>query len=189
MGWSQQVNWRSAKDVYAEYIDCAKRNDVVHYVGRSGAFLKCIDKRNDRPYLVQLLVHNHRNGEVYVKELDSTYTGANEINIAAADWLRRELAKRNLAPGSIYEADWLAQCERRKRLDKYIENLTPMDKLTAIRDVTMSSGIVFEKGDQFQFLYKRRQKIICRIAGIQCAMHYDVFFDTSLRDYPIVAII
>lgn len=188
MGWSQQFNWRSAKDVYAEYIDCAKRNDVIHYVGRSGAFLKCIDKRNDRPYLVQLMVHNHRNGEIYVKELDSTYSGANEVNIAAADWLRRELAKRNMAPGSIYEADWLAQCERRKRLDKYIENLTPMDTLTAICDFNTTNGFHYHKGDQFQFCYKRRKKIVCKADGIIYAFSYDVFFDTSLKDFPLVAV-
>lgn len=188
MGWTQQFNWNRAKDVYDEYIESAKKNAKFRYVGRSGAFLKCIRNRDDRPFLIQLMVHNHGNGEVLVKDLDSTYSGVNTINVGAADWLRRELAKRNMAPGSHYEADWLAECERRKRLDKYIENLTPMDKLTAIRDVTMSSGIVFKKGDQFQFLYKRRKRIICRIDGIQCAMSYDVFFDTSLKDFPLVAV-
>jgi hypothetical protein len=69
MGWSNQYNWRTAKDVYQDYIENIKRAGRAEFVGQCGAFLKCIRKSDDRPFLIQLMVKNH-NDVVWVKSLD-----------------------------------------------------------------------------------------------------------------------
>ena len=137
MGWSNQYNWRSAKDVYKEYIEDIKRTGRAEFVGRCGSFLKCIRKSDDRPFLIHLIVRNRPDG-VWVKELDSS-TGFNQHNVQAADWLRNQLTKRNMPP-LRYEAPWLLECDRLKRLNHYVENLTPMDVLEAREDFKCTNG-------------------------------------------------
>ena len=185
MGWSNQYNWRTAKDVYKEYIEDIKRTGRAEFVGRCGSFLKCIRKSDDRPFLIHLMVRNRPDG-VWVKELDST-TGFNQHNVQAADWLRHQLAKRNMPP-LRYEAPWLLECDRLKRLNHYVENLTPMDVLEAREDFDCTNGWKFKKGDQFRFCYKDRNRVVVKAGGIMFRFTLDIFFDSTFKDYPIVAV-
>ena len=185
MGWSNQFNWRTAKDVYKDYIEDIKRTGRAEFVGQCGAFLKCIRKSDDRPFLIELMVKNHSDG-VWVKSLDST-TGFNQLNVKAADWLRNQLAKRNLPP-LRYEAPWLLECERLQRLNRYIENLTPMDVLEAREDFGCTNGWKFKKGDQFRFCYKERNRVVVKADGTLFRLTLDIFFDSTSKDYPIVAV-
>ena len=63
-----------------------------------GSFLKCLHVPTNRPFVIDVMVRFFGKNEGYgYKDVEST-SGPYDTNIAAARWLRRELAKRNLDP-------------------------------------------------------------------------------------------
>ena len=141
MGWTSSpryYNPTALRRIYATEFNPEK----VTVVGWCGGWLKCINKLNDRPFLVCVLVRRVNKNEYAYKDMDSS-EGPYYFNINAVKWLKRELAKRNMEPYNQYEADLILRHDRKERQDKYIKSLTRGHELTVIDDFSCTNGAEF----------------------------------------------
>lgn len=187
MGWTSSpryYNPTALRRIYASDFNPEK----VTVVGWCGSWLKCIDKANDRPFLVCVLVRRFGKGEYGYKDIDST-SGPYYFNLAAVKWLKRELAKRNMEPYNRSEAELILRHDRKERLDKYIKSLNRGQELTVIDGFRCTNGAEFRVGDKFIFEYFDRGRIHVRTAtGSRYRLTTGCFFRSPFDDYPLAVV-
>lgn len=187
MGWtssSRYYNPTALRRQYAAEFNPAK----VTVVGWCGSWLKCIDKANDRPFLVCVLVRRFSKHEYGYKDMDST-EGPCEFNIAAVKWLKKELAKRHMEPFNQNEAILILRHERKERQDKYIKTLKYGHELTVIDGFRCTNGAEFKVGDKFIFEYFDRGLVHVKTpTGAQYRLTKGCFFRSPFADYPVAVV-
>lgn len=160
MGWTSSPRWYTPTVLRREYVKDFNP-DRIKVIGWTGSWLKCIALKTDRPFVVDVMVKKFGRGEYGYKDVESS-SGPYEVNQAAARWLRRELAKRNMAPANDWEASWLLRCERMERRAKKLASFKPGTVLKAIEDFTCTNGAEFKAGDEFTLEYIKRNKFHVR---------------------------
>lgn len=187
MGWTSSpryYNPTALRRIYASEFNPEK----VNVVGWCGGWLKCIDKVNDRPFLVCVLVRRVGKYEYAYKDMDST-EGPYYFNLAAVKWLKRELAKRNMEPYNQYEADLILRHERKERQDKYMKSLNRGDELVACTEFHCTNGADFRVGDKFILDYIHRNRFHVRTpSGTQYALSRECFCRSPFADYPVAVV-
>lgn len=187
MGWTSSpryYNPTALRRIYATEFNPEK----VTVVGWCGSWLKCIDKANDRPFLICVLVSRFRKNEYGYKDICSS-SGPYYFNQAAVKWLKRELAKRNMEPYNQCEADLILRHDRKERQDKYIKSLTRGHELTVIDDFSCTNGAEFHVGDKFIFEYFDRGLVHVRTAtGMRYRLSKECFFRSPMDDYPLAVV-
>lgn len=190
MGWTSCWKWTTPTVLRSEYEDDMARSGKIKTFGWCGSFLKCLDTQTDRPFLVDVMVHKFGKREYGYKDID-TSSGPYDTNTAAARWLRRELAKRNMAPYNDYEASWLLRCERKERQSKAIKALKGGDVLEARCDFELTNGYKYKAGDKFYVRYVKGGRVHCTPLGcswpVMNLAGY-IFIETQLDDYPLMVV-
>ena len=173
-----------------EYEDDITRSGRIKSFGWCGSFLKCLDTQTDRPFLVDVMVHKFGKREYGYKDIE-TSSGPYDTNTAAARWLRRELAKRNLAPASAYEASWLLRCERKERQSKTVKSFKVGDVLEARCNFELTNGYKYKAGDKFDVRYVKGGRIHCTPHGgswpVMSLSGY-IFVESQTEDYPLMVV-
>lgn len=160
MGWTSSWKWPTPTILRKEYA-AGFNPEKTKVVGWCGGWLKCIDLLHDRPFVICVLVRRFGKREYGYKDMDSTM-GPYYYNMAAVMWLKRELAKRNMAPYNEWEADLILRHERKARREAAIKALKPGDELVVREEFDCTNGAHFNVGDKFKFEYFSRGRIHAR---------------------------
>jgi hypothetical protein len=190
MGWTSCWKWTTPTVLRREYEEDMARSGRIKTFGWCGSFLKCLDTQTDRPFLVDVMVHKFGKREYGYKDIE-TSSGPSDTNTAAARWLRRELAKRNLAPANAYEASWLLRCDRKERQAKTVQSFKAGDVLEARCDFELNSGIQYQKGDKFDVKSVKRGRIFCTPHGVSwpfMSLSGYIFAGLQYEDYPLMVV-
>jgi hypothetical protein len=172
-----------------EYEEDMARSGRVKTFGWCGSFLKCLDVANDRPFLVDVMVHKFGKREYGYKDIEVS-SGPYDINLAAARWLRRELDKRGII-AEKYEADWLLSCERAERASKELKAIQPGSVIAAKRDFELNNGTKFKAGDTFDVKSVKRGKVYCTPQGVSwpyMRLSSWIFAPRRHEDYPLMVV-
>lgn len=187
MGWTSSPRYYNPtvlRRIYATEFNPEK----VTVVGWCGGWLKCINKLTDRPFLVCVLVRRFGKNEYGYKDIEST-SGPCYFNQAAVKWLKRELAKRNMAPYNIHEANLILRHERLARANAAVKSLKPGDPLTVVEEFDCTDGYTYKVGTKFTFDKLIRGRIRAKLGSYHCfRLPISTFFKISDADYPIVAV-
>jgi len=190
MGWTSCYRWYSPTVLRKEYEQGIARSGKIKTFGWCGSFLKCLHVPTNRPFVVDVMVRFFGKHEGYgYKDIEGA-SGPYDTNIAAARWLRRELAKRNLDPES-FEHNWLLYCTRKARHNKMLKEIAPGTVLTALRDFTITGGYKFRAGEAISVISVRRGRIICTphlAHWPTMSLSSDIFIPSPYKDYPLVAV-
>lgn len=190
MGWTSCWKWTTPTVLRREYEEDITRSGRIKTFGWCGSFLKCLDTQTDRPFLVDVMVHKFGKREYGYKDIE-TSSGPYDTNTAAARWLRRELAKRNMAPANAYEASWLLRCDRKERHAKVIKAIKAGDVVEARRDFELTNGYEFKAGDKFDVRSVRRGRILCTPHGGSwpyMSLSGEIFHHMRFDDYPLMVV-
>lgn len=187
MGWTSSWEWTTPTVLRREYVKDIK--PVYKVVGWTGSWLKLIDTRNDRPFVVDVMVRKFGHREYGYKDVASS-SGPYDVSQAAANWLRRELAKRNMAPANDWEASWLLRCERMARRAKRLAELKPGTVLKVIEDFQCTDGSQYKVGDEFILEYVKRNKFYVRSKyGCRFRLSSWIFIERErYEDYPVAVV-
>ena len=190
MGWLSSYRWYSPTVLRKEYEEDIARSGKIKTFGWCGSFLKCLHVPTNRPFVIDVMVRFFGKNEGYgYKDIEST-SGPYDTNIAAARWLRRELAKRNLDPVD-FENNWLLYCTRKARHNQMLKKLTQGTKLTALRDFTITCGYKFHAGETVVVNCVSRGRIICTphlSHWPTMSLSSDIFIPSPYRDYPLMVV-
>jgi hypothetical protein len=190
MGWTSSYEWHSPTVLRKEYEEDMARSGRIKTFGWCGSFLKCLDTRTDRPFLVDVMVRKFGKREYGYKDIE-TSSGPYDTNTTAARWLRRELAKRNMAPYTAYEASWLLRCDRMERHAKTIRSFKAGDVLEARCDFELNNGDKYKAGDKFDVRYVKGRRVFCTPHGYSwplMTLAGYIFVEHQTEDYPIMVI-
>ena len=190
MGWTSCYKWYTPTVLRREYEEDISRSGKIKTFGWCGSFLKCLNTQTDRPFLVDVMVHKFGKREYGYKDID-TSSGPFDTNTAAARWLRRELAKRNMAPYNAFEASWLLRCERKERQSKAIKSFKVGDVLEARCDFELTNGYEYKAGDKFDVRYVKGGRVHCTPHGgswPQMCLSGHIFIDSRIDDYPLMVV-
>lgn len=188
MGWLSSWKWPTPTILRKDYVNNINP-EYTTVVGWSGGWLKCIDKKTDRPYLICVLVRRFGKGEYGYKDMESS-VGPYYYNMAAVKWLKRELAKRNMAPYNAWEADLILRHERKARRDAMVKAIKPGSELVARTDFSCTNGAEFKPGDKFILEYVSHGKFHVRTKyGMRYRLSMVCFVEpVQIDDYPLVAV-
>ena len=179
MGWTSSWKWPTPTILRKEYA-AGFNPEKTKVVGWCGGWLKCIDLLHDRPFVICVLVRRFGKREYGYKDMDSTM-GPYYYNMAAVMWLKRELAKRNMAPYNEWEADLILRHERKARREAVIKALKPGDELVVREEFDCTNGVHFNAGAKFTFEYFSRGRIHAR-NGYIYRLTPGVFFPLQCDD-------
>ena len=190
MGWTSCWKWTTPTVLRREYEEDIARSGRIKTFGWCGSFLKCLDTQTDRPFLVDVMVHKFGKREYGYKDIE-TSSGPYDTNATAARWLRRELAKRNMAPANAYEASWLLRCDRKVRQAKTVKSFKAGDVLEARCDFALNNGYEFHAGDKFDVRYVKGGRIHCTPHGGSwpfMSLSGYIFVERQTEDYPLMVV-
>ena len=190
MGWTSCYRWYKPTVLRREYEDDMARSGRIKTFGWCGSFLKCLDTQTDRPFLVDVMVRKFGKDEYGYKDIE-TSSGPFDTNTAAARWLRRELAKRNMVPYNEHEASWLLYCERKERQAKLLKKLKAGAVMAARHDFTLNSGHEFKAGDLLEVKGVKRGRVHCTPKGASwpyMSLSSDIFIPSCYKDYPLMVV-
>lgn len=159
MGWTSSHQWYTPTVLRREYA-AGFDPQRIKVIGWTGSWLKCISVKDDRPFVIDVMVRRFGKNEYGYKDVESS-SGPYDVSQEAAAWLRRELAKRNMQPANDWEAEWLARCEAAAAKSRGIRSLKPGDTIATIRDFDCADGSHFDTGSEFVFEKAARGKIYC----------------------------
>lgn len=179
MGWTSSWKWPTPTILRKDYV-AGINQKTTKVVGWCGGWLKCIDLLHDRPFVICVLVRRFGKREYGYKDMDSTM-GPYYYNMAAVMWLKRELAKRNMAPYNEWEADLILRHERKARREAVIKALKPGDELVVRSEFDCTNGAHFNVGDKFTFEYFSRGRIHAR-NGYSYRLTPGIFFPLQCDD-------
>ena len=159
MGWTSSWKWPTPTILRKEYA-AGFNPEKTKVIGWCGGWLKCIDLLHDRPFVICVLVRRFGKREYGYKDMSSDM-GPYYFNMAAVNWLKRELAKRNMAPYNAWEAELILRHERKARRDAELKALKEGDELTVREgeDFECTNGARFRGGDKFKFVSFVRGKL------------------------------
>lgn len=191
MGWTSSYRWYSPTVLRKEYEEDMARSGQVKTFGWCGSFLKCLDTKTDRPFVVDVMVRFFGKNEGYgYKDIEST-SGPFDTNIAAARWLRRELDKRNMAPYNSFEANWLLYCDRQARRLRDLKQLKAGQVVEARKDFTLTSGKEFKAGTPLVVECTERRRVVCYPHGEswrRMSLSADIILPQCYHDYPVMVV-
>lgn len=180
MGWTSSSSLKSSKDCMDEVRSSFRNGFTV--VGGSGNWIRVINDRTDRPFVVYVRTAKDRYGYAY-KEMDSSM-GFYYYNATHARWLAKELAKRNLAPINRFEADWIVECERRKRFNAELKSIKVGSEITSIEPFSTTDGRDFKVGHKFYVTKVSRGCFHCQESPLDGYWHKGYRLETSLFFKP-----
>lgn len=190
MGWTSSYRWYSPTVLRKEYEADIARSGRVKTFGWCGSFLKCLDTQTDRPFVVDVMVRFFGKHEGYgYKDIEST-SGPYDTNIAAARWLRRELAKRNLDP-KHYENDWLLYCERQARRLRDLKQLKAGQVVAARHSFELTTGKTFAAGTPLVVECVERGRVVCYPQGEswrRMSLSSDIILPKCYHDFPLMVV-
>lgn len=149
MGWTGTFA-SSFAEMKKQYIVELTASGRIKMVSTYGNWFHCINTATDRPFVIYMLTSS-RNHEYAYKDMSSDM-GFFQLNYRAASWLKRELMKRNMAPLTKYEADWILRSERKERFSKLAKIMSHGDILTLKAGFQTQSSTV-EDGEIFTYEY------------------------------------
>lgn len=160
MGWTSSYKWYKPSVLRKEYAEDLARSGRFTVVGWEGSWLKVINNKTNRPFVIDVMVKKFGKDEYGYKDVEGS-SGPYEVNQRAASWLRRELAKRGMEPEG-YEADWLARCDRAAESMARLKAIKPGDVIEAVRSFELCDGYTkFKAGDKFDVRMVKRGKVYC----------------------------
>ena len=190
MGWTSSYRWYSPTVLRKEYEEDMARSGKIKTFGWCGSFLKCLDVQTDRPFVVDVMVRFFGKNEGYgYKDIEST-SGPYDTNIAAARWLRRELAKRNLDPVA-YENDWLLYCERQARRLRDLKQLKAGQVVAARHSFELTTGKKFSAGTPLVVECVERGRVVCCPQGEswrRMSLSSDIILPKCYHDFPLMVV-
>lgn len=190
MGWTSCYRWYTPTVLRKEYEEDMARSGRIKTFGWCGSFLKCLDTQTDRPFVVDVMVRFFGKNEGYgYKDIEST-SGPYDTNIAAARWLRRELAKRNLDPVA-YENDWLLYCERQARRLRDLKQLKAGQVVAARRSFELTTGKKVTAGTPLVVEWVERSRVVCYLQGeswVRMRLSSDIILPKCYHDFPLMVV-
>lgn len=190
MGWTSCWKWTTPTVLRREYEEDISRSGRIKTFGWCGSFLKCLDTQTDRPFVIDVMVRFFGKHEGYgYKDIEST-SGPYDTNIAAARWLRRELAKRNLNPES-YEHHWLLYCDRQARRLRALRQLKAGQVVEARRSFELTTGKKFDAGTPLVVEWVERRRVVCYPQGEswrRMSLSSDIILPKCYHDFPLMVV-
>ena len=190
MGWTSSYHWYSPTVLRIEYEEDISRSGRVKTFGWCGSFLKCLDTKTDRPFVIDVMVRFFGKNEGYgYKDIEST-SGPYDTNLAAARWLRRELDKRGMIPDGC-EHNWLLYCDRQARRLRDLKKLKAGQVVEARKDFTLTSGKEFKAGTPLVVECTERRRVVCYPQGERwrrMSLSADIILPQCYHDYPLVVV-
>jgi hypothetical protein len=135
------------------------------------------------------MVHKFGKREYGYKDIEST-SGPADTNIAAARWLRRELAKRNLDPVD-FEHDWLLYCDRQARRLRDLKQLKAGQVVAARRSFELTTGKKFTAGTPLVVECVERSRVVCYPQGEswrRMSLSSDIILPKCYHDFPLMVV-
>ena len=173
-----------------EYEEDIARSGKIKTFGWCGSFLKCLDTQTDRPFVIDVMVRFFGKSDGYgYKDIEST-SGPYDTNIAAARWLRRELAKRNLDPVA-FESDWLLYCDRQARRLRDLRQLKAGQVVAARHSFELTTGKKFAAGTPLVVECVERGRVICYPQGEswrRMSLSSDIILPRCYHDFPLMVV-